>query len=147
IGSSGWTAGIGSPGIRHQVIWLASGHRVIWQGSIRLGTGIRLGTDLRLKCGCRGTRLNHGRQVLRRQAHRFGYWQDGIGWKEFSLFSGFNYWSTASKRMSANEWSSWRQRRAGGWNRGGSSWYRGLFYRVKGRIGAASGNRVLTCGR
>ncbi|CAI9550082.1 unnamed protein product [Staurois parvus] len=31
IGSSGWTAGIGSP--RHQVIWLDSGHRVIWQGS------------------------------------------------------------------------------------------------------------------
>ncbi|CAI9545177.1 unnamed protein product [Staurois parvus] len=40
IESSGWTAGIGSPGIisghrvtRHQFIWLDSGHRVIWQGS------------------------------------------------------------------------------------------------------------------
>ncbi|CAI9602869.1 unnamed protein product [Staurois parvus] len=116
-------------------------------GGTRLGTGTRLNRGIRLKGGCRGTRLNHGRQVLRRQAHRFGYWQDGIGWKEFSLFSGFNYWSTASKRRSANEWSSWRQRRTGGWNRRGSSCYRGLFYRVKGRIGAASGNRGLTCGR
>ncbi|CAI9608322.1 unnamed protein product, partial [Staurois parvus] len=31
IGSSGWTAGIGSPGIRS--FGLDSGHRVIWQGS------------------------------------------------------------------------------------------------------------------
>ncbi|CAI9595199.1 unnamed protein product, partial [Staurois parvus] len=75
----------------------------------------------------------------RASGHQF-VWQDGTGWKEFSLFSGFNYWSTASKRRSANEWSSWRQRRAGGWNRGGNSCYRGLLYRVKGRIGAASGN-------
>ncbi|CAI9547879.1 unnamed protein product, partial [Staurois parvus] len=141
---------------RHQVIWLDSGHRVIryrivWLDSrhwvirrdriIRLDQFIRLGTDIRLKCGCRGTRLNHGRQ-----AHRFGYWQDGIGWKEFPLFSGFNYWSTASKCRSANEWSSWRQRRTGGWNRGGSCCYRGLLYRVKERIGAASGSRGLVCG-
>ncbi|CAI9624323.1 unnamed protein product, partial [Staurois parvus] len=82
-----------------QVIWLDSGHRVTWHNRIiRLDQFIRLGTDIRL-----GTRLNHGRRVLRRQADRFGYWQDGTGWKEFSLFSGFSYWSTVSKRRSVNE--------------------------------------------
>ncbi|CAI9603161.1 unnamed protein product, partial [Staurois parvus] len=91
IGSSGSTAGIG-------IIRLNQ--------FIRLGTDIRLGRDIRLNYGCRGTRLNHGRWVLRRQADRFGYWQDGTGWKEFSLFSGFSYWSTVSKRRSVNEWSS-----------------------------------------
>ncbi|CAI9597087.1 unnamed protein product [Staurois parvus] len=40
--------------------------------------------------------MDHGRQVLRRQAHRFGYWQDGTGWEEFSLFSGFSYRSTVN---------------------------------------------------
>ncbi|CAI9588196.1 unnamed protein product, partial [Staurois parvus] len=105
IGSSGSTAGIGSPGIR------SSGSTAGTESSgktagIRLGTDIRLGRDIRLNCGCRGTRLNHGRRVLRRQADRFGYWQDGTGWKEFSLFSAFSYWSTVSKRRSVNEWSS-----------------------------------------
>ncbi|CAI9600266.1 unnamed protein product, partial [Staurois parvus] len=121
---------------RYRIVWLDSGHRVNWPNRIiRLDQFIRLGRNIML-----GTRLNHGRPVLRRQADRFGYWQDGTGWKEFSLFSGFNYWGTASKRRSANEWSSWRRRRAGGWNRGVNSCYRGLLYRVKGRIGAASGN-------
>ncbi|CAI9540740.1 unnamed protein product, partial [Staurois parvus] len=61
--------------IRYRNIWIDSGHWVIWH--------IRLGRDIRLKCGCRGTRLNHGRQVLRRQAHRFWilagwYWLERI---------------------------------------------------------------------
>ncbi|CAI9603492.1 unnamed protein product, partial [Staurois parvus] len=51
----------------------------------------------------------------------------GLSGSNFLAFFGFNYWSTASKRRSANEWSSWRQRRAGGWDRGGSSCYRGFF--------------------
>ncbi|CAI9538230.1 unnamed protein product [Staurois parvus] len=62
------TAGTGSSGVIGSSGWISSSG---------LGTDIRLGRDIRLKCGCRGTRLNHGRQVLRRQAHRFGYWQDG----------------------------------------------------------------------
>ncbi|CAI9537864.1 unnamed protein product, partial [Staurois parvus] len=59
--------------IRHWIVWLDSGHWVTRYDNghwvircdriIRLD--IRLGTDIRLKCGCRGTRLNHGRQVLR----------------------------------------------------------------------------------
>ncbi|CAI9537291.1 unnamed protein product, partial [Staurois parvus] len=115
--------------------WRNSGHRVVWHNRIiRLDQFIRLGRNIR------GTRLHHGRQVLRWEADRFGYWQDGIGWKELSPFPGFSYRSTVSKRRFVNGWSSWRQRRAGGWNRGGNSCYRGLLYRVKGRIGAASGN-------
>ncbi|CAI9532551.1 unnamed protein product [Staurois parvus] len=53
-----------------------------------------------------GTRLHHGRRVLRWQADRFGYWEDGIGWKEFSPFPGFSYRSTVSKRRFVNGWSS-----------------------------------------
>ncbi|CAI9605618.1 unnamed protein product, partial [Staurois parvus] len=56
--------------------------------------------------------------------------------KNFHFFLGFSYWGTASKCRAVNGWSRWRQRRAGGWNRGGNSCYSGLFYRVKGRIGA-----------
>ncbi|CAI9568535.1 unnamed protein product, partial [Staurois parvus] len=88
IGSSGSTAGIGSPGMTADTgsSGIGSsgstagigGHRVTRRDRIiRLDQFIRLGTDIR---------LNHGRQVLRRQAHRFGYWQDGIGWKEFRFF-------------------------------------------------------------
>ncbi|CAI9597835.1 unnamed protein product [Staurois parvus] len=40
--------------------------------------------------------MHHGRRVLRWQADRFGYWQDGIGWKEFSPFPGFSYRSTVN---------------------------------------------------
>ncbi|CAI9555961.1 unnamed protein product, partial [Staurois parvus] len=136
IGSSDWTAGIGSPGIRHWIVWLDSGHRVTRYDSIGPWVTRASGHLARQRAPrhlarqgfrlSRGFRLNHGRQV-----HRFGYWQDGIGWKEFSLFSGFNYWSTASKRRSANEWSSWRQRRAGGWNRGGAVATEGFFTGLK----------------
>ncbi|CAI9623792.1 unnamed protein product, partial [Staurois parvus] len=71
--------------IRHWIVWLDSGHRVTrhqviwldsWHRVIRHDSGHRLGRDIRLNCGCRGTRLNHGRRVFRRQADRFGYWQD-----------------------------------------------------------------------
>ncbi|CAI9552860.1 unnamed protein product, partial [Staurois parvus] len=60
--TAGTGSGTGSSG--------STGHRVNWPNRIiRLD---QLGTGIRLKCGCRGIRLNHGRQVLRR---------DGIGWK------------------------------------------------------------------
>ncbi|CAI9621004.1 unnamed protein product, partial [Staurois parvus] len=88
---------------RYRIVWIDSGHRVIRRWIVWLDSGHRV---TRYDSGHWVIRLNHGRQDLRRQAHRFGYWQDGTGWKEFSLFSGFNYWSTASKRRSANEWSS-----------------------------------------
>ncbi|CAI9602508.1 unnamed protein product, partial [Staurois parvus] len=103
IGSPGMTAGTGSPGIR--IIRL---HQFIRPDQfIRLGTDLRLGTDIRLKCGRRGTRLNHGRQVLRRQALTgLDTGRMVLVGKNFRFFSGFNYWSTASKRRSANEWSS-----------------------------------------
>ncbi|CAI9548633.1 unnamed protein product [Staurois parvus] len=82
----------------HQIIKL---DRVIRLGRIikpdrviRLGRNIRPGgvhwvighQGIRQNCRCRGTRLNHGRWVLRRQADQFGYWQDGTGWKKFSPF-------------------------------------------------------------
>ncbi|CAI9578431.1 unnamed protein product, partial [Staurois parvus] len=81
IGSPGMTAGTGSSGVIGSSGWISSSGWVQTSGWV--GTSGW--------CGCRGTRLNHGRQVLRRQAHRFGYWQDGTGWEEFSLFSGFSY--------------------------------------------------------
>ncbi|CAI9564668.1 unnamed protein product [Staurois parvus] len=68
--------------------------------------------------------MNHGRRVLRWQADRFGYWQDGTGCKEFSPFPGFSYRSTVNGAAEDRE-------ELGGWNRGGSSCYRGLLYRVK----------------
>ncbi|CAI9619418.1 unnamed protein product, partial [Staurois parvus] len=108
IGSSGLTAGIGSPGIsghrvtRHWIVWLDSGHRVTRYYSghwvirrdriirldqfIRLGTDIRLGRDIRLKCGCRGTSLHHGRQVLRRQAHGLDTGRMVLVGKNFCFF-------------------------------------------------------------
>ncbi|CAI9547681.1 unnamed protein product, partial [Staurois parvus] len=79
IGSSGSTVGTASSGIIGPSGWVDTSSWVGYTGSS-------------------GIRLNHGRRVLRRQADRFGYWQDGIGWKEFSLFSGFSYWSAGSKR-------------------------------------------------
>ncbi|CAI9610247.1 unnamed protein product, partial [Staurois parvus] len=77
IGSSGSTAGIESPGktagTGSSGVIGSSG----WNSSSGWVQTSGLGRGIRLKCGCRGTRLNHGKQVLRRQAHRFGYWQDG----------------------------------------------------------------------
>ncbi|CAI9597042.1 unnamed protein product, partial [Staurois parvus] len=87
IGSSGSTAGIGSPGMPAGTGSSAG----IGSPGMTAGTGSSGIGSSGSTAGHRVTRLNHGRQVLRRQAHRFGYWQDGTGWKEFSLFSGFNY--------------------------------------------------------
>ncbi|CAI9549795.1 unnamed protein product, partial [Staurois parvus] len=100
----------------------SSGHQVLQRALvirrdriIRLGSvhqaGYRhqdWGRDIRLKCGCRGspvcttegqvlrlgrlTGLDTGRMVL-------------VG-KNFCFFLVLTYWSTASKRRSANEWSS-----------------------------------------
>ncbi|CAI9540796.1 unnamed protein product, partial [Staurois parvus] len=63
MGLSGSTAGIG-------VNW----HNRIIRLDQFIRLGIRLGGGIRLNCGRRSTRLHHGRQVLRWEADRFGYW-------------------------------------------------------------------------
>ncbi|CAI9608788.1 unnamed protein product, partial [Staurois parvus] len=76
IGSPGMTAGTGSSGVIGSSGWISSSGWVQTSGWVETSGW----------CGCRGTRLNHGRQVLRRQAHRFGNWQDGTGGKNFRFF-------------------------------------------------------------
>ncbi|CAI9611558.1 unnamed protein product, partial [Staurois parvus] len=78
---AGW---LGSSGRVGSSGWIGSSGWVAYTGSIR---------------------LDNRRRDLRQQADRFGYWQDGTGWKEFSLL-GFSYWSTVSKRRTVNGGSS-----------------------------------------
>ncbi|CAI9542930.1 unnamed protein product [Staurois parvus] len=78
IGSSDWTAGGGHRVTRHQVIWLDSEHRVIWQGS-----GLRVN---RHDSGHRVIRyrivwLDSGHRVTRQAAGTdSGHWYDRGHW-------------------------------------------------------------------
>ncbi|CAI9538116.1 unnamed protein product, partial [Staurois parvus] len=100
----------------HWIVWLDSGHRVIWHQVIWLDSGYRVICII----GPSG-------------------WVDTSSWVGYTGSSGMVLVTGAQE-------SSCRQRRADGWNKGGSSCYRGLLYRVKDRISAASGSRGLICG-
>ncbi|CAI9540147.1 unnamed protein product, partial [Staurois parvus] len=123
---------------RYRIVWLDSGHWVIRRDRIiRLDQFIRLGTSIRL--GHQAEPRKAGSQTAGSPVWILAGWY----WLE-RIFRFFLVLTTGALQVNAGlqmNGAAEDREELEDWNRGGSSCYRGLLYRVKERIGAASGSR------